>query len=110
MSKRGIFYDLNESYYKYETLGVTYVFSSKLYLNKFKDEYRAHRTTTLKKMRLPNNIDFEVNEEFNIMCDMNLYLSIEKRGFLLHYRGVDYICQDNLRFVLQTKIELSLKK
>lgn len=97
LSRNNIAYDLTISphilkvVYGEEIL--TYVFSSKLYRQKFIDRminYREHINKVFY-----NRYKFTINH--NIVADINLYSTIEKRGFLIiNNRGENIQCLDNL--------------
>lgn len=71
---------------------VTYVFSSRLYRDKFIKQYKSNR----KKINesLSNRFGFSV--EFNILADLKLYGSIEKRGFLIYQNGEAFECLNSI--------------
>lgn len=76
-TKNGIYNNLNESEYIYEIENFVFYFSSKMYLEKFKqgkDEY-------IKEETLKINNKYNTETKFNIMLLLSLYKKIEKRGF-----------------------------
>ena len=106
LSRGGVAYDLKSSPYRYcmtyagahdKKIGVfdtiTFVFSSKLYRNKFLNQYKSNR----KKINgsLSNRFGFSV--DFNLLADLKLYSSIEKRGFLLYKNGESVECLSSIK-------------
>ena len=86
LTKWRIAYDLNISPYHYNlsygdfpVRSVRYYFSSQLYLDKFKSRIEDNRISIAES--LSNRFGFHVECEFT--ADLKLYLTIEKRGFLL---------------------------
>lgn len=102
LTRRGIAYDLKSSPHRYNVIygegrsfpenmsgkNITFVFSSKLYKDKFIKQYKSNR----KKINesLSNRFGFSV--EFDILADLKLYCSIEKRGFLIYQNGEAFEC------------------
>ena len=70
-----------------------YIFSSDLYRRKFLCKLKEHR----------NNINTSISKRFSfyvdvdILSDLKLYTSIEKRGFLIESKGKVYTCRDNIK-------------
>lgn len=93
MTRGGVEYNLNVSPFYKTVNGVTYFFSSRTYLNKFSKKLMSHRCLINKKFE---KIGFDVG--FTTLCDINLYLSIEKRGFLVKYQGREYQCKNEILF------------
>jgi hypothetical protein len=91
MSKKGIFYDLSESTYTLRIDNITYCFSSITYMNKFNLRYLKHREELAQKL----TARYGINLHFNVLSDILLYRTIEKRGcYLLDYKG-DRICPES---------------
>lgn len=94
ITRNGIVYDLNISSYRYTTNGLTYVFSSKLYLDNFKKKYEENRDI----------INYSLSKRFNMVVDVSqladivLYRKIEKRGFLIITGEGKEICANNITF------------
>lgn len=106
LSRGGIAYDLKSSPYRYcmtyagahdKKIGVfdtiTFVFSSKLYRNKFLNQYKSNR----KKINGSLSKRFGFSVEFNLLADLKLYSSIEKRGFLLYKNGESVDCLSSIK-------------
>lgn len=88
LTRSKVAYDLNVSphqqsivYGQGDTL--TFVFSSNLYLQKFNEGRYANREKINES--LSNRFGFKI--ENNMLCDLKLYTTIEKRGFLI-YKGL----------------------
>lgn len=91
----GIYLNLNESDYvytiSYGKFELEFVFSSVVYRDKFSERFIVNRAEINKKLetrwKLPIRND--------LLCDIYLYKTIEKRGFLLREDGKD-LCLDNI--------------
>lgn len=84
LTKSGVAYDLTISPHKLEIKydennKMIYTFSSQLYKNKFIDKLEENRD----KVNHSLSKRFGFNIENNLLCDIKLYTTIEKRGFLL---------------------------
>ena len=88
LTKNGICYDLDITPYAVETETGIYYFSSRFYMEKFKEELKQNRDTI--NSSLKNR--FNVSIVFNSLCDIVLYSRIEKRGFKIYRNGVFYKC------------------
>ena len=92
ISRNGVCYDLTISEYRYEVDGVTFVFSSKLHLDKFQKNIKSNRDI----------LNYSLTKRFNILTDISkladlvLYKKIETRGFLVIVDKGTEICQNNL--------------
>lgn len=94
-----VFTDINESNFIFNYDNLTLYFSSELYLEKFKREY--------KKYLKEETMRFKLRYKCNIFCDVMLllllYKKIEKRGFKALYNGQrireDYYFINELDFV-----------
>lgn len=93
-TRNGIYYDLNESVYKHHSkeMGLTFVFSSDLYLCKFEEQFKLHR----KDFNLKHSVRFKINVNFKVLPDIILYSKIEKRGFLILSERGQALCQNDL--------------
>ena len=87
LTRSNIAYDLNLSPHKitleYWDTTITYVFSSELYRNKFFEKLAGHRASI--NVSLSNRFGFAIVND--LLSDLKLYSSIEKRGFLI-YKGL----------------------
>ena len=94
-TRDGICYDLNKSIYKSTQNGVTFVFSSKLYKEKFESKLKEHRENINKS--LSNR--FRISIDVSTLADVVLYMKIEKRGFLIEAKDEKLQCRSHLQFV-----------
>lgn len=74
---RGIYLNLDESDYIFTTHGLTFYFSSKVYLEKFKSIHKSFIDNETQKIA----IKYKVNINISLMLLISLYKKIEKRGF-----------------------------
>jgi hypothetical protein len=83
LTRSGVAYNLEESPHRldvpYDSGTITYVFSSDLYRRNFYDRFLENREQINES--LTRRFGFPVNND--VLCDVRLYKSIEKRGFLL---------------------------
>ena len=81
LTRRGVAYDLNISPHKLEVPyngdTIVYVFSSELYKKKFYDQFLDNREQI--SASLSKRFGFEIQND--MLCDLKLYTTIEKRGF-----------------------------
>jgi len=93
-TRNGIYYDLNYSEFKFysEELDLTFVFSSKLHLTKFKEQFLQHRAEFNQKY----SVRFKIKCSFKALPDLVLYRRIESRGFLIK-EGDTNLCQKFLK-------------
>lgn len=101
-TRNGIYHDLNETEYSVSILGIEYFFSSKTYLNKFKDNLHDNRDYYYRHF---SRIGLYYN--FNCYADLCLYHKIEKRGFRVRLKGREYEWQEVSARVLQSAIQKS---
>lgn len=95
ISRNGVCYDLNISSYRCKVDDLTFVFSSRLHLDKFKQKLTENRDT------INNSLSkrFNMNVDVSPLADLVLYRKIESRGFLvLSNEGIE-LCQNNITFV-----------
>lgn len=94
LTRNGVAYNLDVSPYRYNVdyrnCRITFCFSSGFYLENFTSRLKAHREKLNKS--LSNRFGF--NYENDVLCDIKLYTSIEKRGFLLYQNGERFECLD----------------
>ena len=107
LTRSNIAYDLTISPHTYsinyaENQHVKFIFSSKLYLTKFIDKLYTNRVA----YNLQLSKRFGVDVYFEILADLKLYKSIEKRGYLLEVNGEVVRCQD--RIILDGVRKMSL--
>lgn len=106
LTQDGIANDLTISPYKTKVFYtansyVIYVFSSKLYKGKFEERMEDNREKINRS--LSNRFGFDIVN--NLLCDMKLYTTIEKRGFLIKSNKEGFGCLSNLRLDGKTLIQ-----
>lgn len=106
LSRNGITYNLKLSPYEFTIKysngeNIKYKFSSLLYRDKFIDRYEGNRETISRSLSKRFGIDMS-NE---ILCDLKLYSSIEKRGFYLETKEGFYSCLNTIKLDGQNKIQ-----
>lgn len=69
-----------------------YIFSSELYKRKFTDKYEENRKAI--NQSLSNRFGFNI--EVDMIADIKLYTTIEKRGFLIYRNDEVITCQDKV--------------
>lgn len=82
-SKRGVYYDLKESEYRYKIDNFEFVFSSLFYLSLFKTNLNEYINYEQSKINTKLNNKIDIKE----VILLNHYKRIEKRGFLVYYKG-----------------------
>lgn len=97
LTRRGVTYDLESTPYVYKVQYGSEVyefkFSSKLYLEKFMNKSFEHRI--LVNESLTKRFGFTI--ENNLLADVKLYATIEKRGFLIANQNRRFHCLNNIR-------------
>ena len=94
LSRSNIAYDLTISPHDLTVryngkFDLRYVFSSELYRDKFNEKKAEHREKI--NQSLTNRFGYQINAD--VLADLKLYATIEKRGFLLYKDGVKLDCQ-----------------
>lgn len=83
LTRSNIAYDFNISPHvlevPYEKETLKFVFSSELYKTKFYETFYENRVKI--NASLSNRFGFEIVND--LLCDLKLYITIEKRGFLI---------------------------
>lgn len=95
ISRNGVVYDLNISSYRHTVGNLTYVFSSKLHLDKFKKKMKENRDIINYSLTKRFNISVDVSQ----LADIVLYRKIETRGFLIVTGEGKELCQNNITYV-----------
>lgn len=95
--KARIAYDLTISPYKTKInyspgKSISFVFSSDLYKTKFESRLSENRSTINES--LSKRFGFEIKND--VLCDIKLYSSIEKRGFLVKINKERFTCLESL--------------
>ena len=87
LTRSNVAHDLNISPHtlelRYPEQSIVYVFSSELYKSKFSDKLQENRLKINES--LTNRFGFCIKQD--LLADLKLYLTIEKRGFLLYVNG-----------------------
>ena len=96
LTRNNVAYNLNESPHRlevpYEQQSLVYVFSSEFYKTNFYNRFLDNR----EKISASLSKRFGFRVENDLLSDLKLYTSIEKRGFLV-IKGEDKIvCQENI--------------
>lgn len=96
LTRANVAYDLTISPYKvpisYSGDIVTFVFSSALYKEKFEKSKQENRDKI--NASLSNRFGFKIINDK--LCDLKLYMTIEKRGFLIYKGEKEFICQEDI--------------
>lgn len=96
---RGVYLDLKESKFIFEYGKLKFVFSSKIYLNKFKNNYISYLRDETNKLH--------INYKGTVCADdvllLKLYKIIEKRGFLVYYNNKELLKDYFIDFTINIK-------
>lgn len=96
LTRANIAYDLtvspHETNITYQDDVITYVFSSDLYRKKFTEKLHENRTNI--NNSLSKRFGFAIRNDK--LCDLKLYCTIEKRGFLLYLNQRRVECLSNI--------------
>ena len=96
LTRSNVAYDLTISPHlycmEYDGSEVTFIFSSDLYKRKFIEKLEDNRAAINKSLSNRFNINFVCD----ILCDLKLYSTIEKRGFLLYVNGEKIDCLNTI--------------
>lgn len=97
LTRSNIAYDLSISPHRsvvnYAESEIEFVFSSALYKSKFEEKRDKHRAAIAESL----SKRFGIATEQNLLADIKLYTTIEKRGFLLRKNEVNITCQKAVR-------------
>ena len=97
--KNVIYHRLEESKYyydiEYKTFKLRYYFSSRLYLKNFTKRFFDYRLKCNEGLIYQYRLYFLIN--LDILWDLKLYQSIEKRGFRIVRNGEDELCKDIIK-------------
>lgn len=102
LSQKNVYSNIMESDYFVFLNDYAFVFTSYRKLLKFKNDLERNRMFQKQKMARYFILDI-VNMDF--IYDLMLYMSIEKNGFRVEYKGVEYECLSNLKLELVNKTE-----
>lgn len=110
LTRRGVTYDLENTPYVYKVQYSSEVyefkFSSKLYLEKFMNKSFENRKQVNES--LTKRFGFAIVN--NLLADIKLYATIEKRGFLIANRNRRFNCLNNIRLDGQNLITTNLQE
>lgn len=95
LTRNGVCYDLTRSNFKTTVNGLTFVFSSRLHLEKFKK--KLHENRDIVNYSLTRRFGFAV--DVSQLADIVLYRKIETRGFLIVTNEGNELWQESLKFV-----------
>lgn len=99
LTRGGVAYNLAESPYRFNvdyssrSTSITFVFSSDFYRKNFIRKMAGNR----KKINASLSNRFGFSIENHVLCDMKLYCSIEKRGFLIYQNGERFECPKSIK-------------
>lgn len=88
--------------YSIEVKGITFYFSEDKFLDRFKSKLEESVSTFNQKLNRIYRYAYDI--EFDELALIRLYMSIEKRGFLLELNGVKITCLDQIKMQGQIKI------
>lgn len=94
LTRNGICRDLSESPYRLTVGSLTYYFSSKLYLEKFKRKREIHRARIREVLTRRYTVEVDLAD----LSDLVLYGQVETRGYhvtLTLKGGVETLCRPN---------------
>lgn len=96
LTRNNVAYNLNESPHRlevpYDRQTLTYVFSSEFYKTNFYNRFLDNRERISES--LSRRFGFQVQND--LLSDLKLYTSIEKRGFLIFKGEEKIVCQENI--------------
>ena len=92
-TRNGIEYNFKESVYHVTVDDLTFIFSSKLHVKKFRERYPDNRIAFQEKLSQRWGITCNVNT----FADILLYQEVEKRGFLLRNQFGQFIDYEELK-------------
>ena len=101
-SARGIYYDIQYSHFTCEVKDLVFYFTSEFNLTRFEERYLEEIEEFNQKInRLYwNNHDLKFDE----LALIRFYMKIEKRGFLISYKGEKITCQESITFKIAMKM------
>lgn len=105
-TRKGIYHNLRESKYVVSNSEITFFFSSRFYLEKYIKEYKTHRFEFMKRME---KLTGETPLNMEILADITLYKTIEKRGFFARLKGAKINWHDLHAYALRKMTEPNLQ-
>lgn len=100
ITRNGIYNNINDSTYTVCIDNIIYYFSSQLYKRKFLLRYKKERDVLNSKL----SKKYKMSIEANILSDLLLYSTLEKRGFKVETNKEGYECLQNINLQLERKI------
>lgn len=79
----------------YDNTNILYVFSSKLYLNKFRSYLLNDEEKNIFDKKIYKILGF--NSNFKIFYDLNKYREIEKKGYLIYFNDKKIVRSEDLK-------------
>lgn len=99
LTRANIAYNLEESPHRlevpYEGFSLWFVFSSNLYKQNFYDRFLDNREKITESLTRR----FGARVQNDVLCDLKLYTTIEKRGFLVMKEEDKYLCVDEITLI-----------
>ena len=95
MKANKIYLDLKETEYMITLSGMTFYFSSKLYLKKFIDNVNNY----IKQENIKLCIRYNLNIDLSLFLMILLYRKIENRGFMIFYKNNNKEINENVSFI-----------
>lgn len=95
-SARGVYFDIKHSHFTCEVGEFVFYFTSEFNWSRFKDKYEQELIDFKKRVETiywGNHTLF-----FDELALIRLYMKLEKRGFLVSYKGELIDCPDNIAF------------
>lgn len=107
LTRNNIALNLSESPYTftitYKNCVIEYAFSSEFYKNNYINRYKDSREYYNESI----SRRFGFTTDLDILSDLKLYTSIEKRGFLIYKNGVKIDCPESITFAgLQMTLQI----
>lgn len=93
-TKNGIELNIKESKFNFTINNIKFYFSSELYMNKFKNEYKIF--IDMETIKLKNK--YRINIKADLMLLISFYKKIEKRGFYIKNLENNEEINDNINF------------
>lgn len=92
LTRGGVCYDLNDTPFIAKINDTSYHFSSNYNLEKFLRLREEHQ----EKIQISLSKRFGIVVKQNLLADIVLYKSIEKRGFLIEADGIKFTCPNTI--------------
>ena len=92
-----IYYDIKEATYFYTIYNIRLYFSSKFYMNKYKNEVEGYINREAQKIK----VKYKLNINMNLLLALSYYKKIEKRGFYAYNMTKEKEIKENEVFTLE---------